>query len=418
MELRLIEEKYAEVCKEKGVFSDKEVSTAGRVYSIRRASKNMLFIDLKSDDGKIQVVCFGDHLLAPNTVDDIDQTVKRGDIIGITGKIGRTKLGQLTLNALNLRLLAPCLHMLPRERVGLKDLDKRFRQRYLDLIINSHVRNKFVIRSKVFSFLRAYLTNLGFIEVETPTLSALAGGAAAKPFKTFHNDMKAELFLRVAPELYLKQLVIGGMEKVFEIGKNFRNESIDYNHNPEFSAVEFYWAYADYNDVMTLTEDLLSKMVQEICGSQKIVMKARDGVSKDVEIDFATPWRRISIIDELEKKTSRKFPEDLESEESRLFLDKLCQEYNVNCSAPRTTARLIDKLVGTLIEPECTNPTFLMDHPQLMSPLAKPHTNNKGRVERFELFINQFEVVNSYTELNDPFEQTRQFEMQQKVQVQ
>ena len=223
--------------------------------------------------------------------------------------------------------------------------------------------------------------------------------------------MKTELTMRVAPELFLKQLIVGGFERVYEIGKNFRNEGIDYNHNPEFTACEFYWAYADYNDVMQLTEELLSSMVQQVCGSLKIRIKRRNDDS-EIEIDFKTPWPRISIMEELQKVTGRSFPENLASDAANEFFDKLCHERGVACAAPRTTARLIDKLVGHYIEPRCTNPTFLTDHPQLMSPLAKPHRSSRGLTERFELFINEFEIVNAYTELNDPFIQRDTFASQ------
>ena len=402
---------FAPRCTENGSQLETVVSLAGRVNSVRKVGNSLFFFDLRSEGGQVQVVFALQAAASKEGFAAVDDFVRRGDIIGVTGAPGRAKKGELSLFARDVQLLAPCLHMMPRERVGIKDPEVRFRQRYLDLLVNRGVREKFLTRAKVFAFLRHYLNSRGFLEVETPILSLQAGGATARPFKTYHNDLKTELTMRVAPELFLKQLVVGGFEKVYEIGKNFRNEGIDHNHNPEFTACEFYWAYADYNDIMQLTEDLISSMVLEVCGSLKIKAKNRHDDSV-AEIDFTTPWPRISIIAELERVLQRTFPADLASEEANVFLDSLCQEVGVSCSAPRTTARLVDKLVGQFIEPRCTNPTFLLDHPQVMSPLAKPHRSKPGLTERFELFINQFEIVNSYTELNDPFLQRKTFEAQ------
>lgn len=406
--------KYENECTENGKYLENQISTAGRVVSIRKMGGNLFFFDLKSNGKSIQVICSSQSIGDSDKFHDIDKQINRGDIIGVAGQPGRSKRGEFSILANELRLLSPCLHMMPLERTGIKDPEVRFRQRYLDLLINKGIREKFVVRRKVISFLRHFLDSRGFIEVETPILTDKAGGATARPFKTYHNDLKMELDMRVAPELYLKYLIVGGFEKVYEIGKNFRNEGIDHNHNPEFTACEFYWAYADYNDLMNFTEELLVKMVEEVCGSKKIKVKSRFD-EKEVEIDFSLPWKRISIIEELEKITERKFPEDLNSDEATKFLDKLCSELKVACSAPRTTARLIDKLVGHYIEPHCVNPTFLIDHPQVMSPLAKPHRSKFGQTERFELFMNQFEIVNAYTELNDPFIQRDTFKSQMKV---
>jgi lysyl-tRNA synthetase class 2 len=405
---------FEKKCSENGKYLDQTVTSAGRVTSIRKMGNNLFFFDMKSNGAQIQVICSVQTIGNQEDFNEIDNSISRGDIIGFRGQPGRSKRGEFSILADQIKLLAPCLHMLPQERTGIKDPEVRFRQKYLDLLINKGIREKFIVRNKVINYLRRYLNEKGFFEVETPILSEKAGGATARPFKTFHNDMKMDFTMRVAPELYLKNLIVGGFEKVYEIGKNFRNEGIDHNHNPEFTACEFYWAYADYNDVMDLTEDLLVKMVKDICGSTKIKLKSRHE-DREVEIDFALPWKRISIIEELEKIVNKKFPEDLNSEEANKFLDELCQELHVHCSAPRTTARLIDKLVGHYIEPGCVNPTFLINHPQVMSPLAKPHRSIKGLTERFELFINQFEIVNSYTELNDPFIQKDTFLGQMQV---
>jgi len=244
----------------------------------------------------------------------------------------------------------------------------------------------------------------------------LAGGATAKPFVTYHNDLGVNLFMRVAPELFLKQLVIGGMEKVYEIGKNYRNEGIDLTHNPEFTAIEFYWAYADYEDIMKLTEDLLSSMVYAIKGTYKVVYHylGQEHPDKTYEIDFTPPYSRIPMIETLESKLKVTFPRPLDSEECNSFLKDYLQDHQIECKPPLTTTRLLDKLVGEYIEPSLINPTFIVDHPQIMSPLAKYHRSKPGMTERFELFVAQKELCNAYTELNDPFLQRELFMAQSK----
>ena len=247
---------------------------------------------------------------------------------------------------------------------------------------------------------------MDFIEVETPMMNMIPGGATARPFETYHNDLDMKLFMRIAPELYLKMLIVGGMDRVFELGKQFRNEGIDLTHNPEFTTCEFYWAYADYNDLMDMTEDMLSKMVHSINGSYKLTYhpNGREEPDNVIEIDFTPPYRRIPMMKGLAEVLKVELPDNtqLHTEESRLFFDKLCVEKGVDCSFPRTTSRLIDKLVGQFLESQCKNPTFIIDTPQLMSPLAKWHRSEPGLSERFELFSNYHELINSYTELNDP----------------
>lgn len=337
-------------------------------------------------------------------------------------------------------VLSHCLHMMPRQKPAtssdiesvkkidawipgsgrnpetyvLKDQETRYRQRYLDLMLNSEVRHIFKTRAKVISYVRRFLDNLDFLEVETPMMNMIAGGAAARPFVTHHNELNMRLFMRIAPELYLKELVVGGLNRVYEIGKQFRNEGIDLTHNPEFTTCEFYMAFADYNDLMEMTEAMLSGMVKELTGGYKVRYHANGLENEAIEIDFTPPFRRIDMIEDMEKMAGLNIPKDLASDEANKYLAEACTKFEIKCAPPLTTARLLDKLVGHFLEETCVNPAFIINQPEIMSPLAKWHRSKPGLTERFELFINKHELCNAYTELNDPVVQRQRFADQLK----
>ncbi|KAI5173244.1 lysyl-tRNA synthetase, class II [Nematocida sp. LUAm3] len=380
------------------------VRTGGRVLAVRTIGK-ITFIKIESSGENIQIICKGKM-----------KEITRGDIVGVTGKIGFSMKGELSILSSEVRVLAPCVHTYPTEHYGVKETEMKYRQRYLDLVLNKESLDRFMSRIKIIGYLRRFLDNRGFIEVETPMMHVIPGGAAAKPFKTMLNEMQMELSMRVSPELHLKTLLIGGIPRVYEVGRSFRNEGIDATHNPEFTSCEFYMAYSDYYDLITITEELVSGMVMELFNTRVLkykVQKRDSQEEEEVEIDFSTPFKRIDILEELSKEVGVEITGLLlEKEEGRELLDKLCRENKIECRAPRSTSRLLDKLIGEYLENKCHNPTFLMNHPKIMSPLAKEHREKEGVTERFEMFMLGKEVCNAYTELNDPFDQRRRFEQQ------
>ena len=376
------------------------VNVAGRIMA-RRGMGKIAFFDLRDGSGKIQIL-FGDVL--NKDLVELSKELDIGDIIGATGRLFRTRSGEPTVAASEFSLLSKSLEPLPEKWHGLSDVDIRYRQRYLDLISNPGVQDTFKIRSQVIAGVRQFLNERGFLEVETPVLQASAGGALARPFITHHNALDQDFFLRIALELHLKRLIVGGFDKVYEIGCIFRNEGIDAQHSPEFTMLESYEAYADYNDVMTMVEEMVFAVSQKVLGTTQIKYGNHD-------IDLKTPWRRLTLRDAVLEYSGIDFVKYPTADGLR---EKM-RSSNIEADPKQNWAKLVDELLSTCVRPKLIQPTFLIDYPVSMSPLAKNKPGEERVVERFQAFVaGELEIANAYTELNDPLEQRERFVEQLK----
>jgi len=376
------------------VDKDVEVKIAGRIMALRKHGK-AVFADLQDRTGKIQVYFRKDNIGENNFT--ILREIEVGDVIGVEGKVFRTHVGELTILVENFTLLSKCLHPLPEKWHGLKEVEVRYRKRYLDLIMNPNVRKVFYLRFQLVKELRDFLAQRGFWEVETPMMQAIPGGALARPFKTFHNALGIELYLRIAPELFLKRLIVGGLEKVYEINRSFRNEGISTRHNPEFTMLELYQAYADYQVMMELAEEMLSQVVKKIVGSYQIEYQS-------MILDFTPPWKRISLPQAIQELVGVDIVED-----SLETIRAKTKERGMSYEDSWDRGKFVNEFLEQFVQPLLVNPTFVFDYPVEISPLARAKKDNPQLAERFELFIGKEEVGNAYSELNDPFEQKKRF---------
>ena len=387
-----IKDHYAE-------YDGKEVSIAGRIMS-KRVMGKASFCNVQDLKGNIQCyVCRDD--LGEDSYKDFKR-MDIGDIVGVKGFVFTTKMGEISVHAHSVTLLSKSLQILPEKYHGLTNTDTRYRQRYVDLIMNEDVKKTFVMRSKIISCIRRYLDNLGFLEVETPMLVANAGGAAARPFETHYNALDEDVKLRISLELYLKRLIVGGMERVYEIGRVFRNEGLDTRHNPEFTLMELYQAYTDYKGMMDLTENMFRHIAEQICGSTTIPYA-------DVEIDLGKPFERLTMIDAIKKYTGIDFNEITTTEEAK----KLADEKGVHYEDRHVRGDIINLFFEEFVEEHLIQPTFITDHPIEISPLTKKKPDHPEQVERFELYIYAREMCNAYSELNDPIDQRERFKAQE-----
>ena len=382
-------------------FEGKSVSLAGRIMS-KRVMGKASFCHIQDLKGTIQV-----YVARDNIGEDSYKYFKKydiGDIVGISGEVFKTKTGEISIHATSVTLLSKSLQILPEKYHGLTNTDTRYRQRYVDLIMNEEVKDTFVKRSKIIKEIRNFLDERGFMEVETPMLVANAGGAAARPFETHYNALDEDVKLRISLELYLKRLIVGGLEKVYEIGRVFRNEGVDTRHNPEFTLMELYQAYTDYYGMMDLTESMFKYLAEKVCGSSVITYNG-------IEIDFGKPFERITMVDCIKKYAGIDFDEVKTDEEAKA----LAREKNIEFEERHTKGDIVNLFFEEFCEKNLIQPTFVMDHPLAISPLTKKKPDDPEKVERFELFINTWEMCNAYSELNDPIDQRERFAKQEEA---
>ena len=379
-------------------FEGKDVSIAGRMM-FKRVMGKASFCNIQDRDGRIQVYVARDEI-----GEEAYKGFKKmdiGDILGVKGFVFKTKTGEISVHAKELTLLSKSLTPLPEKFHGLEDTDTRYRQRYVDLIMSDTSRNVFIKRSKIIAGIRRFLAERDFMEVETPMLVSNAGGAAARPFETHFNALDEDFKLRIYLELYLKRLIIGGLERVYEIGRVFRNEGLDTRHNPEFTLMELYQAYTDYHGMMDLTDDMYRFLAQEVCGSTTITYN-------DTEIDLGKPFRRLTMVDAIKEETGIDFDQVTTDEEAK----KLADERHIEYEARHKKGDIVNLFFDEFCEDKMIQPTFIMDHPIEISPLTKKKPDDPTKVERFELYINGWEMCNAYSELNDPIDQRERFAAQ------
>ena len=383
---------------------DKEVSTAGRVFSIRSHGKSV-FMDLSDSSGKIQIYFKLDEVGEENF--KLLKMIDPGDIIQVAGTVFKTHAGEITILVKEYKILSKALLPIPDKWYGLKDVETRYRKRYVDMLINEQVRKIFLIRADVINNLRKYMIGNGFTEVETPILQAIAGGAAAKPFITHYNILKQDMYLRIAPELYLKRLIVGGFEKVFEIGKNFRNEGLSHMHNPEFTMMEFYWAYQDYKGLMKFTEKLIPEVIEKTIGKLDVEYQG------DV-ISFKPPYRTVTFKDLVLEDCGIDIFKYTDFDSLKKAIDE--KGIKIDYRDIKVWTKLVDELYKKVSRPKIVEPIFLIDHPIELTPLAKAHEDNPRVAQRFQLVCGKgIELVNAYTELNNPIEQESRFKEQAKM---
>lgn len=383
-----------EELEEKGV----KARIAGRIMAKRTMGKAS-FAHVQDLSGKIQIYVRKDSVSENDY--SVFELLDLGDIVGISGEVFKTKTGETTIKVDELELLSKSLYPLPDKYHGLKDVELRYRQRYVDLIINPEVQQTFILRSRIIQSMRRYLDSLGYLEVETPTLHNIAGGAAARPFITHHNALDMQLYMRIAIELHLKRLIVGGLEKVYEIGRVYRNEGISTRHNPEFTMIELYEAYADYKDIMALTENMISHIAEEVLGTQVINYQGH-------EVNLKPEWRRVSMVDAVKEVTGVDFGVQMSNEEAH----RLAAEHKVPVEPHMTFGHILNAFFEQFVEETLIQPTFVTGHPVEISPLAKKNEQDPRFTDRFELFIVAREHANAFTELNDPIDQRQRFEAQ------
>lgn len=381
----------------------KDVTVAGRIMS-KRGQGKVVFSDIQDRDGKIQLFLKIDVVGEDNLKEY--KTYDIGDIVAVTGEVFKTRTEEITVKAKKFELVCKSLKPLPEKWHGLKDPDLRYRQREVDIITNPEVKDTFIKRSQIISAIREFLDNKGFLEVETPILGAIAGGAAARPFITHHNTLNIDMYLRIATELYLKRLIVAGFERVYEMGRNFRNEGMDIRHNPEFTCIELYEAYSDYNDMMEITENLVAYVCEKVNGTTKVNYQG-------TEIDFKPPWRRITMVDAVKEYAGIDFNQIKTDEEAQA----IAKEKNLEFPKPLNTVtkgEVLNAFYEEFGEENMIQPTFVIDYPVEISPLTKKKRGNEMFTERFEGFVFGREICNAYSELNDPIVQRQRFEQQAK----